>query len=210
MVFEANKIISELLDEIENIKDKLTSQEYINIMDKLQEVYNNLEALIQANSREGREGREGREIAENRIHSNNIQNIDTLEIITEPNDIYDIYDIYDSRLPYYRERITTQRFINDSNVNLQEIETITYTSRQYNSPLEHFNNHSGRYNHNRNHSRSNDNRRSTDNSRSTDNRRLNDNNRNRNIGSHIREYDGSNIVWRNNPAYNGTIEYTNL
>jgi len=36
----ANVILTELVEKIDGIKDKITSQEYITIMHKLQELYN--------------------------------------------------------------------------------------------------------------------------------------------------------------------------
>ena len=204
----ANVILRELVENIDDIKDKITSQEYLTIMHNLQSLFNIYNANNNNNNtntntnNNDTNNNDNQEITdedievlfpghiENDIDDTNTDDIDTNRYITPA-----ILQILNNNriIHRYRERTSTTRYNYDDNMNLESIVTTSITFRyRLHNPNRNTHQHIHRHSHIIRQPRAQNQENNIHNE--TTQRTQQDASTN---------YNTTNIIWRINPSYSG-------
>jgi hypothetical protein len=217
----ANVIFTELVEKIDDIKDKLTSQEYLTIMHNLQSLFNIYNTNNNDTNNNNTNNNDNQEITnedvevlfpghiENDTDYTNTDDIDINsipEINTEPNievidtnryitpAILQILNNNNNRIIHrYRERTSTTRYNYYNNMNLESTVTTSITFRyRLHNPNRNTHHHMHRYSHIIRQPRAQNQQNNIHNE--TTQRTRQDASTN---------YNTTNIIWRINPSYSG-------
>lgn len=216
----ANVIFTELVEKIDDIKDKLTSQEYLTIMHNLQSLFNIYNANNNDTNNNDTNNNDNQEITDEDVevlfpgnieNDTNYTNTDDIdinsipELNTEPNievidtnryitpAILQILNNNNRIIHRYRERTSTTRYNYYNNMNLESTVTTSITFRyRLHNPNRNTHQHMHRYSH-------------IIRQPSAQNQQNNIHNettqRTRQDAS--TNYNTTNIIWRINPSYSG-------